>query len=133
MKMSGLRPRGARGACAATTKGVSPYPIISYVQIVINVAKVTFTPIIRVGEGSNPLQRKQGFSEGRLKMPKTETTVRDEVVERIQHENQCSVSVTRGQRGTYGWDIKVYDEDPAIAAGKAVAVDTLLREAYKDA
>ena len=66
-------------------------------------------------------------------MPKTETTVRDDVVERIQHENQCSVSVTRGQRGTYGWDIKVYDEDPAIAAGKAVAVDTLLREAYKDA
>ena len=30
-------------------------------QIVIIVAKLTFTPIIRVGEGNNPLQRKQGF------------------------------------------------------------------------
>jgi len=64
-------------------------------------------------------------------MPKTaETTIKDDVVERIQHENQCSVSITRGQRGTVGWDIKVYDEDPAIAAGKAVAVDAELRKVF---
>ena len=53
-------------------------------------------------------------------------------VERIQHENQCSVSVTRGQRGTVGWDIKVYSDNPQDAAKQAAEVDKQLSKLYLD-
>ena len=59
---------------------------------------------------------------------KKETETLEQHVERIQHENQCSVSVTRGQRGTVGWDIKVYSDNPQDAAKQAVEVDKQLNK-----
>ena len=61
---------------------------------------------------------------------KKKTDTLDQTVERIQHENQCSVTVTRGQRGTIGWDIKVYSDDPQDAAKQAVKVDAELSKLY---
>jgi len=57
---------------------------------------------------------------------KKKTDTLEQHVERIQHENQCSVSVTRGQRGTVGWDIKVYSDDPQDALNQAVKADKQL-------
>ena len=51
---------------------------------------------------------------------------------RLVNENAAPVSIelTRGQRGGYGWSIKVHEPEGDLAMAKIEAIDLMLREKY---
>jgi hypothetical protein len=45
-------------------------------------------------------------------------------------ENACKITLTRGQRGGYGWEIR-YDGDSAASVVEEIrAADNMLRDTY---
>lgn len=53
-------------------------------------------------------------------------------IQRIVTENAAPVSIeiTRGQRGGYGWSIKVYGADVDEILARIIEIDLRLRDTY---
>lgn len=41
-----------------------------------------------------------------------------------------SVKLVMGQKGSYGWEIKVYNDDPQKALGTCIIIDDKLKKKY---
>ena len=58
--------------------------------------------------------------------------VKVEVSGNIKHEytNPITIEVTRGQKGSYGWTIKISGTDLGVICGQLLATDLRLRDDF---
>jgi len=45
-------------------------------------------------------------------------------------ENESSIKLIKGQKDSYGWEIKAYNKDLAAAVEKLKEIDKMLRERF---
>ena len=50
----------------------------------------------------------------------------------ITHEMPYKVELARGQRGSYGWTITVYDSDPSALVSSLESIDNRLKDSFTE-
>ena len=50
--------------------------------------------------------------------------------DKLNPDKLSSVKLVRGQKGAYGWEIKVYDDNPHIAYEKCESINLLMESLY---